>query len=118
MNSVSATMSHENARPTKVLTLSTNSRTFCMRLTPLLKHKHHPAIVPDGVWHYLTCRWRSGFLFRRPCRLLAEVVVVGHAAVHVVVQVPLHRALGELLLRLNDLVEDRIVLALGDRRVI
>jgi hypothetical protein len=29
MKSVSATISHENARPTKVLTLSMNSRTFC-----------------------------------------------------------------------------------------
>src|SRR5437773_2817012 len=42
-------------------------------------------------------------------RLRPEVVVVRHAAADVGVEVPLHRALGEGLLRLYDLLEDRVV---------
>src|SRR5437762_8280361 len=46
----------------------------------------------------------------------AEVVLVGHAPANVGVEVPLHRALGERLLRLGDLLEQRVVrrLLVGD----
>src|SRR5215470_4050045 len=44
--------------------------------------------------------------------LLREVVVVGHAAADVGVEVPFHRARGEDLLRLHDLAEDRVVAGL------
>src|SRR5262249_61376791 len=113
MNSVSATMIQEKARPTKVLTLSTNKRTFCIHSLPgrlgRPKNKHHPAMLPDGVCPRLARGLRSGLL--AAARLLAEVVVVRSLAAHVVVEVPLDGALGELLLRGDDLVEHRVVRA-------
>src|SRR5262245_55500581 len=70
----------------------------------LMALKKRPAIrlAPDG--------WRGGRGSPRTlARLLGEVVVVRHAPADVGVEVPLHRALGELLLRLDDLLEQRVV---------
>src|SRR5205814_9656574 len=107
MNNVSATISHEKARPTKVLTLSMRSSSFCI-------NKSHPA---GAGW--LCAKWRrSGFLRGGLRGALAEVVVIGHLAAYVSVEIPLHHALGESLLRRDDLDEQGIVLALVDRRVV
>src|SRR6185369_9952852 len=72
--------------------------------------------APPGQpgWRLSPFRY-SGFFARSR---LAEVVVVGHAPADVGVEVPLHHALGELLLRLLDLAEQRVVGALLRRRVV
>src|SRR4051812_11707428 len=115
MKSVSTTMSHEKARPTKVLTLSMNSSSFCISPTP---EKQTP---PGDYAGWCLCRpvgaLRSGLL-RSRLRAFAEVMVVRHLAAHVGIEVPAHDALREALLRREDLVEQRVVLALVDRRIV
>src|SRR5262245_41824915 len=99
-------MAHENAWPTQVLTLSMNSRVFCMADFSLRKK------TPSGVAGWCLVSATSGFLRCGLGRGFAEIVVVGHARIDVVVQVVAHCALGKDLLRLLDLAEDRVVLAL------
>src|SRR3954471_4971188 len=92
--------------PAQVLISSITSSSFCInqrrsyRCAPQIKT---PSGFADGVGR---SSQRLG-LFRS--RLLAEVVVVGHAAVHHHVLLPFHRALGKLLLRFDDFLEERRV---------
>ena len=75
------------------------------------KTKHHPGRRPG--WCSSTAELRQAL---RRSLLGCEIVIEGHAPAHVVVHVPAHRALGEDLLRLDDLLEDRIVRGLLLRR--
>src|SRR5260221_13340945 len=78
--------------------------------------KHHPG---DAGWCPLE-RAASGLLglaLGGRCGRFLEVVVVRHAAIHLVIEVPADRAFGEYLLRGDDLVEDRVVLPLLVDRV-
>src|SRR5258706_4804439 len=129
MRRVSERMSQANAWPSHVLTLSTNSISFCM---DYLDEKKTPSggcrMVSFGTSR--SALLRLGLLrFRglgrlglggRPglCGRLgvlgAEVGVVGHAPIHIRVEVPANGALGEYLLRGEDLDEERVVLALVD----
>src|SRR5438874_43682 len=102
------------ALPTQVLTWSANSRNLCVVIgamvpgnCPSTKNEHHP------VHRMVPSRGFSGSgLLRGRTRLGAEVVRVGHAAVHHDVLLPLDRALGEFLLRGDDLGEERVALGL------
>src|SRR5262245_31396807 len=85
----------------------------------------HPSSRPEGIGALFghACR-SSGGLDMAPHTLVdpghpsalllcgwlgAEVVVVGHPPADVGVEVPLDRARGEGLLRLDDLLEERVV---------
>src|SRR5947209_4041779 len=66
-------------------------------------------------WCVLLAHSRSGLL--RFGFLLAEIIVVRHAPAHIRVEVPAHGALGEGLLRRDDLDEQRVVLPLVHDRI-
>src|SRR5215510_8628389 len=128
MSSVSATIRNENAWPTQVLNLSTESRNLCIGGASLYRAR---ASLSRGRVHWrLTAKKNT----TRGCRMvslgrrrasgllrcgggLAEVVVVRHARAHLSVEVPTDRALGEHLLRRLDLLEQRVVGALLPRLV-
>src|SRR6266576_3939304 len=119
MSSVRATINHENVWPTKVLTLSTNSNSFCMAGSPLQMWRQVAPLSchsPLGCWQrgkktpsgrrmvsFVSYRGPTSGLLRGGGRLLAEVIVVRHAPTDIGVKVPPHRAFGERLLRLDDL---------------
>src|SRR5687767_11249025 len=110
---VRPTMNHEKAWPTKVLILSTKRRAFCIgdsRFGASQKNTIRGR-APDGALYLLL---PAGVLrlLRRGGGLLGEVVVVGHPALHVGVQVPLDDALGVGALRGLDLLEERVAFAL------
>src|SRR5687767_4625496 len=107
MSRVSATMNHENAWPIQVLTRSMNNSNFCMAEFYAVKKN---TIRVRRMVSLVSST--SGLLRCRLARGLAEVVVVRHAAVDVGVEVPAHRARGELALRLLDLHPHRVVRAL------
>src|SRR4051794_16292871 len=65
--------------------------------------RHRPDYVPDDA---LPAFISASELLGR--RVGSEIVVVGHAAAHHRVLLPLRRALCEFDLRLDDLLEDRI----------
>src|SRR5258706_13295928 len=123
MRRVSERMSQANAWPSHVLPLSTNSISFCM---DYLDEKKTPSggcrMVSFGTSRSALLRLgllrfrglgRLGLGGRRGL-LGAEVVVIGHAPIHIRVEVPANGALGEYLLRGEDLDEERVVLALVD----
>src|SRR3981081_1226918 len=64
--------------------------------------KSHPAISTG--WRYAQRRL-SGLFGSRLC----EVMVIGHTSADVGVEIPFDGTLGESLLRLDDLLEQRII---------
>src|SRR5205085_11338623 len=101
------TISHAKALPTQVLISSMVCRMDCtvMRGSRFVNEagttKHHPVARPDGASPVrLSSDRRLGV---RP-----EVVIERHLAVGDVVLLPAQRALGEVELRLDDLLEQRI----------
>src|SRR5687768_3144046 len=118
MRNVSATMSHENACPTKVLSRSIRRRSFCMgsrmRLRPGRQGRGETAYVerktPSGGSRMAShgIADRSGFLRCGLLAALGEVMPVRHPAVDVRVEVPPYGALGEPPLRLGDFLEHRV----------
>src|SRR3970282_80067 len=119
-------MQKENAWPIQVLSLSMKSRIFCMCASLdwcRIPEDYFP-ISPQPACKKNTIRGRrmvsslpvtrcsSGLLLLRRRLLGREVMVVRHARADLGVEEPAHRARGELLLRLLDLAEDRVVLPL------
>src|SRR3954462_1716251 len=111
MRRVSATMSQASACPTYVLTLSTNSISFCMA-NPR-SSKNQPSCARRMADR--SCVAAASGLLRRCARLLAEVVVHGRTIVVVRVVLPLGRALGIGAHGSVDLLEHRVLgFLLGD----
>src|SRR5690349_21460149 len=103
---MSSTMSQAAAFPAHVLTWSAK----CMKRSAIIASSYGQKKAPRGTAAWCPFPgWASGLLGRRRPALLPEVPVVGHAAVHVVVHVPLDRALGEHALRLHDLLEQGVL---------
>src|SRR5690242_18717748 len=104
---VSTPISQANSFPDQVLieSMVRRNRSVVIEWRPsvfsLCKTNSHPA-APDG---WVVTDEASGLLRGGLGGRLAEVVVVGHLAVDHVVLLPLHRALRELLLRLDDFLE-------------
>src|SRR4051812_29735811 len=101
---VSTTISHANSLPDHSLNRSTPWRSFWVVIGAPKRSE-----APEGA--SLTNCAGSGLL-RRSRRLFDVVVIVRHAPVDVVVHVPLDRARGERLLRVDDLLEQRVLLRL------
>src|SRR5205085_3706001 len=97
-------ISQAESLPDQVLIKST----ICRKRSVMAREKQKPSGSRRMAW---VLERRSGLL-RGGLGALAEVVVVGHLAAHVGVEIPLHDALGELLLRFGDLDEHGVVLAL------
>src|SRR3989344_7436967 len=64
-----------------------------------------PKKTPSGAAGWCLRNATSGLL---RSRLLAEVMVIGHAPAELRVELPAHRALGVLALRFDDLLEQRV----------
>src|SRR5215510_4327252 len=113
-------MQNENTWPIHVLILSMKNNPLCIFSLPLMpQKKHHPGL-PDGVSGYIT-PFASGLLVLSGllvARALPEVMIVGHAAADVGIEIPFHGALGKALLRGLDLLPKRVVLPLRGRLVI
>ena len=99
---MSATISQENDWPTKVLSLSIARSSFCI----LSACSKKSAIRTAPGW--LTAIPRNSSSLLGSSLLGSEEVAHGHAAADVGVLVPLHRALGERLLRCDDFLEQRV----------
>src|SRR5574337_2221106 len=101
--SVSATAVQALALPTKVDRRSTASKVLCIEL-PL----HDKGAVAGALrCHARAAAFRSGLL-----RAAVEVAVRRHLVVDHVVGLPLRRALREDLLRIEYLLEERVLAAL------
>src|SRR5258705_10916500 len=112
MSSVSATMRKENAWPTKVLTLSTNSSSFCMAEPPTLTRRlhGHPKKTPSGLAGWCFARYARSGLLRGGLGRGLESLVVGHSGGHQGIRLPLDRPFGERPVRCVHFLAQRNLL--------